>query len=386
MIGGNSNALKAGINALGTKANSLARDVYNALSDPEFYKRDLPRHANQAAGGLVSGALGAPVDLATVFLRPFGVTSEQVGGTDWIGRKLGFDPQSPAFFAGSFGPTPDATDALRIASKIDPMSLIGLAGMTAFHGSPHKFDAFDIKKIGTGEGAQAYGHGLYFAENPEVAGSYKTVGNARVARYEQRLTPNGEFAADLIEQGHSDTDILDMFAKSGRSDFDEAMRAIDEAKSAGFSKGALYEVDIPDEAIEKMLDWDKPLSEQPESVLVALDPVRLGLKRADYKNVSGWVDSEGRLIGPAVKIDGPPESRTFSDEWLADWWKDRMIKSKDGGELYKRLGNNEAASRALNQAGIPGIRYLDQGSRATGKGTRNFVVFDDSLVKIVDRK
>jgi hypothetical protein len=43
------------------------------------------------------------------------------------------------------------------------------AGITAYHGSPHKFSKFDMSKIGTGEGAQAYGHGLYFAENPNVA-------------------------------------------------------------------------------------------------------------------------------------------------------------------------------------------------------------------------
>ena len=41
-----------------------------------------------------------------------------------------------------------------------------------FHGSPHKFDKFDMSKIGTGEGAQAYGHGLYFADNPNVAKWY----------------------------------------------------------------------------------------------------------------------------------------------------------------------------------------------------------------------
>jgi len=55
---------------------------------------------------------------------------------------------------------------------------LGWTGMTtpirAYHGSPHTFDRFDLSKIGTGEGAQAYGHGLYFAENEGVARSYKT--------------------------------------------------------------------------------------------------------------------------------------------------------------------------------------------------------------------
>ena len=45
--------------------------------------------------------------------------------------------------------------------------------ITAYHGSPHDFDRFDLSKIGTGEGAQAYGHGLYFAENEGVAKGYR---------------------------------------------------------------------------------------------------------------------------------------------------------------------------------------------------------------------
>ena len=43
----------------------------------------------------------------------------------------------------------------------------------AYHGSPYDFDQFDLSKIGTGEGAQTYGHGLYFAENPDVAARYR---------------------------------------------------------------------------------------------------------------------------------------------------------------------------------------------------------------------
>ena len=53
----------------------------------------------------------------------------------------------------------------------------GMAAATVWHGSPHKFDKFDSSKIGTGEGAQAYGHGLYLAESPDVARTYTTSTN-----------------------------------------------------------------------------------------------------------------------------------------------------------------------------------------------------------------
>jgi hypothetical protein len=57
------------------------------------------------------------------------------------------------------------------------------------------------------------------------------------------------------------------------------------------------------------------------------------------------------------------------------------------GEMLVRAlgssGGENAASAALREAGIPGIRYLDQGSRTAGDGSRNYVVFDDSLVEIL---
>lgn len=45
--------------------------------------------------------------------------------------------------------------------------------MVAWHGSPHDHNKFDLSKIGTGEGVQAYGYGLYFAENKEVGEHYR---------------------------------------------------------------------------------------------------------------------------------------------------------------------------------------------------------------------
>ena len=41
------------------------------------------------------------------------------------------------------------------------------------------------------------------------------------------------------------------------------------------------------------------------------------------------------------------------------------------------------ATRMLRDAGIPGIKYLDQGSRGSGAGTSNYVVFNDGLIHIL---
>jgi hypothetical protein len=81
---------------------------------------------------------------------------------------------SEAFGEGRYGAA--ALNALMAAMDFVPVlgALPAAAkGIRAFHGSPHDFDRFDMSKIGTGEGAQAYGHGLYFAESEGVAKSYR---------------------------------------------------------------------------------------------------------------------------------------------------------------------------------------------------------------------
>ena len=54
-----------------------------------------------------------------------------------------------------------------------------------------------------------------------------------------------------------------------------------------------------------------------------------------------------------------------------------------GAMIDPRVG----ASELLRRQGIPGIRYLDQGSRGTGEGTSNFVVFpgNEDLLTILKR-
>ena len=76
-----------------------------------------------------------------------------------------------------------------------------IQGIRAYHSSPHDFDKFDLSKIGTGEGAQVYGHGLYFAENPAVSGQGGQYWNQFSVRF-AGCTPEGRLQRVKLMQLH----------------------------------------------------------------------------------------------------------------------------------------------------------------------------------------
>jgi hypothetical protein len=266
------------------------------------------------------------------------------------------------------------------------MGPFGFGGITAFHGSPHKFDKFDMSKIGTGEGAQAYGHGLYFAENPKVAKEYSKVSPSalpppRRAFQGRELEPGTPeyHAASLLDGDRTLPSVRKEVqgwlsnARPGEdiSGWRRTLEILNQAQNKADFKRLkpaqhLYKVDIPDEQVAKMLDWDNPLSQQPESVQQALKPL-LSATRED-------VLAAGRGEGP------------FADIGATAMAAIRRGDVRTGADLVNYLGSNPQGSATLKRLGIPGIKYLDQGSRSGGKGTSNFVVFDDQIPKILSRE
>lgn len=244
------------------------------------------------------------------------------------------------------------------------MSIKPPPGIRAYHGSPHDFDKFDISKIGTGEGAQAYGHGLYFAENEGVAKQYR-----------KKLSPSttSEAAAqDLAEANGRSWG--DMGAYERQSYIDEAQRQ--NIQPSRPVNGKTYEVSInahPDD----FLDWDKPLSQQIEKVRGALDS-------AGYTPYT-VVDANGK------RIDMSRGQSKADAERFAAFYNGRAIPKEDADfdAVLKAYGLSDNGAKkissVLRDAGIPGIKYLDQGSRTAGEGSRNYVVFDDKIIDIVKK-
>jgi hypothetical protein len=278
------------------------------------------------------------------------------------------------------------------------MNMMPMAGITAFHGSPHKFSKFDMSKIGTGEGAQAYGHGLYFAEKQGVAKDYKERLSDLPNMIHYDGTPLIGLQADKKEALNQLERAMNIFrgpkVGGGQLGFDDAVgfvknkfkdnptatKFLNEAKESKVSWGSgnLYKVDIPDDQIAKMLDWDKPLSGQPKEIMDAVDRVLPKSKRDslamrglfprdDYtKFHEGKTISKplGELTGKEIQVGLRSETRSAfgSDaqnyrEALGD--TDKFLKSVGGREK----DSDRITSAVLRREGIPGIKYLDQGSR-----------------------
>jgi hypothetical protein len=236
-------------------------------------------------------------------------------------------------------------------------AVVGAGPIRAYHGSPHDFDRFDLSKIGTGEGAQVYGHGLYFAENPQTAQAYRDKLSGRQITLPSVDSPNFQqsmreaIANNAVQVAGRDvelakknlTESINRYpsGSNARHDYEAALDMLHEnpAKYAG----RMYEVNINADPAH-FLDWDKPLSQQHPQTQ----------------------DAVKQAMGP-------------------NWDQFKSAKAGDAVKQGFIAPGEETTAAKLSGAGVPGIKYLDQGSRGAGEGSRNYVVFDDKLVDILKK-
>jgi hypothetical protein len=371
--------------------------LLDALRDPQF-RRDLKTNAGQLAQSMSNTAAStvtAPVDAISWLLSKGGLDIKNpVGGSDWAKLK-GLTQDVPeglpkvagetlGLLAPLMGTKEGAAATARTLRQLGenaakPRTMNPETGAIVWHGSPHKFDKFDSSKIGTGEGAQAYGHGLYLAESPDVAKTYRDV----LSDVDIRIDGKPYNADDVIhratymvnEQSGNVAKAIEKLQEQAKSlhsrGKDWSMSAAQEKlaqvkylrsanklpKYEETPLGSLYKVDLPDEHIAKMLDWDKPLSQQAPEVQA--------------------------IFGKSDRITGAQALKSI--EANPQQYFSQIMTGKDltGAMIRPERGSSEF----LKQKGIPGIRYLDGGSRGAGQGTSNYVVFpgNEGLLKILER-
>lgn len=428
--------------------NPYSPDVQDALREqglPTDPRIQGPWGVLEAATGALPATAGALFDLATGETDPdipdlvhnpptWRSTAESRGAEPWLQTvgtvaDLLVGPEDLVFPGGStvLGAALGTGRLLRRGVPKALQEMVTTAsgkqvpkGIKAYHGSPHSFDQFSMDKIGTGEGAQAYGHGLYFAEQEGTAKWYRDglvgvevkpspgapssvadalkkgvpglTGNpidvSTLIRDAVEINGAGRQASDAlraqadtmmdaaVDQGNEFA--IERAGRYGRTARDAA-DLIDAGHVDTFSlKGQMAEVNLRADPSE-FLDWDKPLSEQGEMVrerLAELDSRRPGvttthplLGSRDRRPIN---PTGGEIIQKIAELS----------EGSGDAARGRV------GESVARQSFGDGrvrASELLRDAGIPGVQYLDGLSRPGGDGTRNYVMFDDKLIDIMKK-
>lgn len=254
---------------------------------------------------------------------------------------------------------------------------VGMYFQKAYHGSPYTFERFDLGEIGTGEGEQAHGWGLYFAKNREIAENYRDVLGVNseeviIGNVKYKTNEDGDWYNEKTGEVLADTDALglaltcmstaenkadaikdlqrfkkEMEGKTNEYSVEAVKRATDaiklleENESTVNKPKSLFEVEIPEN--EELLDEQKTFNEQPEKVK---DVIRKIMGELYHKTESDY----GNLKGKAIY------------EYIAN-----------------AMGGKREASEKLNSLGVKGITYKGE------KEGRCFVVFDDKAIKTINR-
>ena len=267
--------------------------------------------------------------------------------------------------------------------KVVGEPLVGL-NQEVWHGTPYfgiENEGFSLRAIGTGEGAQAYGWGIYFAGDREISEAYRRklspaesvisfpefdesvtfieTNEGWVSEEDGGVLEGMEAAAaDILEHGDIETvrqnlaealedgfDRIQVYRSSNEYDVDDVQEALDLIERGGIKNetrnGQLYSADIPENDV--LLDYDAPLSAQPGAVKEAL-------------------------------------AKAFAEQGKEETFAEMQEEDARGEDFYNALAEPQEASETLLKHGIPGLRYLDGNSRADGEGNHNFVIWDEDLL------
>jgi hypothetical protein len=251
--------------------------------------------------------------------------------------------------------------------------------VTAYHGGPHSFDKFSTQYMGTGEGAQAFGWGLYFTDLEDIAKTYaEKLFPIKFPKHIYRIALN-RVLEDVTNS---------KFGSGGKREFFDKKKAIEIINQKSFNqelkdflldviekydlkelKKNLYKVTLHKGKTPNQytwLEWDKPLTDNQKKLII--DQSRKENLKSIKKISFGLEDTK---ISPESVIT------SFSPKSL-------------GMEIYRNISayfnSDKEASLFLLRAGIDGIKYpaesIAKGVTSDTARGFNYVVFDENAVNI----
>lgn len=318
----------------------------------------------------------------------------------------------------------------QIQPKFKPFSP-NIYYQSVYHGSPYRFDEFSLEHIGNGEGVQAHGWGLYFAENKEISENYrKNLADNKVfydgkeikdATSYNYLKVAEEGKSKLIKELKEKIKTNEYYFKFMDMDFTRAenLRLIGEYKRIKKAIKKYNNKNHPTEQEQKQFLKD---SEEYKSINNTLDIIENVFKvKFDFvsleKNIKAFkkdlklyrsIDESKIKIerGQLFKVDVPDADVLLDEDKSLTEQSEKVIQSlkeldkkedlglfqyefkshTTGKEIYERIGKfistrpqrAEMTSKLLNQYGIKGITY---DGRQDG---RCYVIFDDKAIKVLE--
>lgn len=279
----------------------------------------------------------------------------------------------------------------------------------AWHGSPHDFDEFDLGAIGSGEGNQAHGWGLYFAKDKKVSDLYR-----RELSLIYDVDKGTLFKVDvpdtktMIDEQQS----LNILSKETKQNLNAAINALPEQEkevfineytnSPLFNHYAKKEIDelgskfdqlddeyrlLKDEYLDKFLKEDLNTITQRNlnrlSEKYNIDLKALKENPDSIKDIKNQLDT---MWFNAFKETGMA-GKKYREVYWGKYKNDFSTLLNDGGingrdfymALSKALGGAKQASEHLNEYGIKGITYIG------AQDGRCYVVFDDKAIKVIEK-
>lgn len=317
---------------------------------------------------------------------------------------------------------------------------------TAWHGSPYDFEHFDLGAMGSGEGNQAHGWGLYFAKNRKISEAYKDTfgwkglaidldGKLYTQHEDGTFVANNEAVAEgspldyalnqlIASKGNKDTAVKELretvkrrtdsaneAVKKQNIDFTQAADLLEKIHNVNVTTGGkLYEVNVPENDV--LLDEQSPLFKQPLRVLKSLS--KLNYARAytagQLANVYDRAISNDKQHGTNNSVEAIKSYfssvvyRSANELPTDEEWED-LVKALHGND--ELAGDVVSLGMDASSIGIPGKWAYDEISKEyngaknaslalneagvkgiTYSGKRDgrcFVVFDDKAISIIDK-
>ena len=293
-----------------------------------------------------------------------------------------------------------------------------ISEITTYHGTPHEIQGnFNLDRVGTGEGNQSYGHGIYVAEARGTGEKYKENLSSHLPSTVSTNTAKVNlpaWAITRVEKEGIDPIIAEWTqrAEKQRTEASKSLQPwIQEANAARFEQelaellkikestnlniskpGNLYKVDLPDEQLPFYIDYDRPIKDQPQIFELIkqgiADPdirktfesnAESGITGANaYSNyLSGKTDAERSANAVKLGIMGIKYFDEFSRN-LTNW---EVSKSKDGKFLLKNhdMSSSQWKEFPTREEAQKALEYQQS------FGTRNFVSFKPETLKILEK-